>query len=475
MPLGQRSIGTLPCRTADTQPKQDNEPKQLQPTNWNRKDMKIYFSRNTAGRYGGALNGNLRFLPNVIQTTLDNSCFTSTFDELWLTLSYPPLYVLPGVVGMEKQFFEFYNKFPYSRLNRKFKKIEITLKAPEFSEHFDLKDQERYSNRFDLERQYKNLSEVDLGRVLIDKYLEAGEIINSKIKKEDKFDFGLFKGALSSLRSKISPDFLETVNKEQTINERDEVLDMAIKFREERKQTNKVKDKKVRDLRIYYNGLPNKALYPYDYQYTEIFRNLLRGSGLMCPTYHHLYIQVAKTFEDGLRDSFSVEDWYVYGIAVVNYEEYLKKTESEKDIVVIDTISNGLFDIANIDSLETSIIKKIVEKVKVKGLDTELIFNQIENANHVLTITYLSRSMEEQCPIFFHVLDKKTKHSNKIEIGRADNSQIYFWLQNVTVTKDKIKVKSSSSIEAGVYLGDKPRTMEFNISEILNAAHATPT
>jgi hypothetical protein len=437
--------------------------------------MKIYVSPNTVGKSGGALNGNLRFLPNVIQAELDNSGFTSTFNEFWLTLSYPPMYVLPGVVSMVDKFFEFYNKFPYSRLDRRYKKIEIVLKAPEFSEHFDLKDQDRYSNRFEIESQYKNLSETDLGAILIDKYLEAGGIINSKIKKGDRFDFETFRAALLSIRSKISKDFLETTNAEQIIKVKDETLDRAIKIREERKRANKVKDKRVRDLRVYYNGLPNKALYPYDYQYTEIFRNLLRSNGLMCPTYHHLYIQVAKTFDDGLRNSFSIEDWYVNGISVLDYEDYLKRTESEKEKIVIDLISNGLLDIAIIDNLDDTIVKNIIDKVRKEGLDTELVFNKIESTNHVLTITYFSRSMEEQCPVFFNVMDKKTKKSNSIEIGRADNSQIYFWLQKVTLTKDKIKIKSSGSIEANVYLQDKPRTMEYSITEILNSPHATPT
>lgn len=437
--------------------------------------MKIYFSKNTAGRGGGALNGNLRYLPNLIQSTLDNSGFTSTFDELWLTLAYPPMYVLPGVVGVEKQFNESYNKFPYSRLDRRLRKIDLTLKAPEFSEHFDLKDQDRYTNRFEIEDRYKNLSLPELATTLIDKYLEAGEIINSKIKKGDKFDFVTFKEALIALRSKISVDFLEVMNKEQDIILKDELLDRAIKIREERKLTNKVKDKRVKDLRIYYNGFANKTLYPYDYQYTEIFRNLLRRSDLLCPTYHHLYIQASKTFEDGLRNSFSAEDWYINGISVLDYEKYLKSDEWEKERIVIDLISSGLLDIAAIDKLETSIINDVTNKVKIKGLDTELVFNQVENTNHLLTITYLSRSMEEECPIFFKLLDKTTGRSNKIEIGRADNSQIYFWLQKVSLTKDKIKVKSSGSIEAGVWLRDKPRTMEFRIEEILRTPHATPT
>ncbi len=437
--------------------------------------MKIYVSPKTVGKYGGALNGNLRFLPNVIQSALDNSGFKSTFDELWVTLAYPPMYVLPGVVSMVKQYFEFYDKFPYSRLDRRYKKIEITLKAPEFSEHFDLKEQGNYSDKFEIENQYKNLTETDLAKTLIDKYLEVGEIIDSKTKKEDTFDLDHFKTTLISLRDKVSPDFLETINKEQTIKINDEVLDRAIKIREERKRANKVKDKKVRDLRIYNNGFPNKTLYPYDFQFTEIFRNLLRHSDLLCPAYHHLYIQASKTFEDGLRNSFSIEDWYVNGISVLDLEKYLKSNDSEKEQMIINLIYNGLLDIATIDNLDVSIIENVTDKVKIKGLDTELVFSQVESTNHVLTITYLSRSMEEKCPVFFNILDKKTKHSNRIEIGRADNSQIYFWLQKVTLTKDKIKVKSSTSIEANVYLQDKPRTMEFDIREILNTAHATPT
>lgn len=437
--------------------------------------MKIYLSPSTVGKYGGILNGNLRFLPNVIQTELDNSGFTSTFNEFWLTLSYPPMYVLPGIVSMVGKFFEFYNKFPYSRLDRRYKKIEITLKAPEFSEHFDLKEQDKHTNRFEIENQYKGISETNLAKTLIDKYLEAGEIINSKIKKGDNFDFEQFRATLISIKSKISSDFLETINKEQTIKVNDESLNRAIKIREERKRANKVKDKKVRDVRIYYNGFPNKALYPYDFQYVEIFRNLLRRSDLLCPTYHHLYIQVSKNFEDGLRRSFAIEDWYVNGVSVLDYDKYLKSSESEKEQIVIELISNGLQDIATVDNLDVSIIKTITDKVKSSGLDTELIFDRVENSNHALTITYLSRSMEEQCPIYFNLLDKKTNRTNKIQIGRADNFQIYFWLQKISLTRNKIKVKSSGSIEANVYLKDKPRTMEFEIEDIMRTPHATPT
>ena len=144
--------------------------------------MKIYLSPSTVGRYGGGLKGNLSFLDRIIQERLDNSDFKSSFEELWLTLSYPPMYILPGIVGMEKNFFEFYHKLPYSRLNRRYKKIDITLKAPEFSEHFDKSEKDKYKNTFKIEKQYQEISDVDLAKIFIDKFLQTGQIIKEKLK-----------------------------------------------------------------------------------------------------------------------------------------------------------------------------------------------------------------------------------------------------------------------------------------------------
>lgn len=429
--------------------------------------MKVHISPTTVGRYGGLLKDKLRYLPNLIQFEIEKSGFVSSFDDLWLNLAYPPLYVLPGVVSLVNPFFEVYRNFPYSRVDRKHKKIEITLKAPEFSEHFDSSDLERYSNRFQIEERYKNLTQVELGLILIDKYLEAMSIIESKLKPADNFDVQKFEKILLSVKDKISDDFLKTMDAEQMATERAQIVHEAMKGREERKLANKPKDKRVRDLRMYYAGFPEGAFYPYDYQYVEIFRNLLRNSKILCPTYHHLYIKVANTFEDGLMYSVAAESWYVYGIAVLDYDKYLKGSEVEKQQMIIDVISDGLIDIARTDHLDMAIMSELIRTVKNNGLNTELIFKQIENRNHVLTISYLSGTKEEQCPVYFKVLDKKTNHSNRVEIGRAANHQIYFWLQKVTLTRDKVKIKPSNSIEAGVSLGKKTIITEYSLKDIL--------
>lgn len=429
--------------------------------------MKIFLSPNTAGRYGGALKGNLRHLDRFIQNELSNSEFKSSFDELWLTLSYLPMYVLPGVVGMEIAFQKHYESFPYSRLNRRYKKIDITLKAPEFSEHFDKEEQKKYKHTFEIESQFKNISEVKLAQILIDKYLEAGEILSSKLKKEDVFDIEIFKQVLVIIKQKINPDFLQDLNTIQKGEVQDDTLKRANLLRSERQKVDKPKNKLIRDLRVYYNGLPNKALYPYDYIYTEIFLNLLVKEGLMCPNYNHLYIQVAKTNEEALKNSFSLEDWYVNGIAIIDYDKFQILTDKEKENQVFQIILNGLKDIADIDHLDTTIIESVANRIKENGKDTELHFKTIENDNYKLIITYFSRSMEEECPIFFNLTDKTRNITKRHQIGKADNSQLFLWLQKITLNNKYIRIKSSDSIRGQVWLKDKPTELEFEIVELM--------
>lgn len=429
--------------------------------------MKIYLTPSTVGRYGGGLNNNLRYLDRTIQQRFDDSNFNSSFDELWLTLTYPPMYILPGIVGMEIKFNEFYNTLPYSRLNRKFKKIDITLKAPEFSEHFDKDKQKQYKDKFNIEKQFENISDVELAKIFVDKFIYAGEIIKSKLKQDDIFDFHTYNQVLLDLRREITKEFLERNSVEQTNQAIDTTIKRAIELREKRASSSKAKNKKIRDLRIYYNGLPNKALYPYAYQYVEIFRNRLHKNGLMCPTYHHLYIQVGEKTEDCLKNSIPIEDWYVNGIAIINYKDYLTKTETEKAKIVFDLIINGLDDIFTIDKLDKSILDKTIQQISKAGLDTELEWDTIENKKYILKVTYFSKSMEEQCPIYFTLTDKQTSKSKRFEFGKAENSQIYFWLQKISLTNSKIKVKSSDSIEANVYLKDKPRSIEYDIETIM--------
>jgi hypothetical protein len=245
-------------------------------------------------------------------------------------------------------------------------------------------------------------------------------------------------------------------------------LERAIDLRELRKKSHKPKDKVIRDLRVYYTGLPKKALYPYDYQYSEIFKNLLKKKKFACPTYHHLYIQVEKTIEECLQRSIPIENWYIYGIAVIDYDNYLKQSIDGKEKIVFDLIVKGLKDIADIDGLDSPIIDETIDEIKHNGLDTELEYTTVENKNYILKVTYISKSMEEESPIYLTLFEKVSNNHCKVQIGRVENSVIYYWLQKITLTKTQIKIKSSNSAAADVYLENKPRNMTYEIKELLN-------
>jgi hypothetical protein len=430
--------------------------------------MEIYLATRTAGQYGGALKGKLRYFDRLIQDKLDNAGFVSTFDVLYLTLSYSPMYVLPGVVGIEIDYKNYYNTLPISRIDRRYKQIDITLKASEFSEYQQKIESVNYQHRLDIEERYKNIPETKLAKILIDKYLEAGEIINSKLKRGDRFDIDIFKHTLTSIKEQIDDNFINSTAEILANKIKTETISRAIEKRDQRKQNVSIKDKIIRDLRIYYFDLPEKEFYPYDYQYIEIFRNILRRKKLMCPTYHHLYIRAAKSMDDCLLHSSTIENWYIYGLSTIDYNNYIKQDNKKKEQISFNTIVNGLMDIATIDKLDITIIEEAIEEIKQKGLDTELEYATVENKKHKLTISYFSRSMEEKCPIYFTLLDKASGHYKKIEIGRAEHSRIHFWLQKVNLTNTHIKVKSSSSIAADVYLENMPRNMEFSIKDFIN-------
>ena len=226
------------------------------------------------------------------------------------------------------------------------------------------------------------------------------------------------------------------------------------------KQISDIKYKILRDLRINAYGLPIKALYPYDYQYAEIFRNILNKKGLLCPNYDHIFIQIGES-----DFPFPHSDWSSNVFELIDYKSYISNPENEKERIVFNLIIRGLKNIATRDKLDQSIIDNTVFEVSKLGLDTELEFKTIENKKYTLRITYFSRSMEILNPVYFELVDKVNSISKKIEIGKVNHLQIPQWLRLVTLTNSKITIKSSNSIWANVILKDMPQYIEYNINE----------
>jgi hypothetical protein len=430
--------------------------------------MKIFFSPRTAGRYGGRLKGDLIFLPEIIEYELNERVFKSSFDEFWLIISYPPMYVLPGVVGIEKDYKSAHDSLPKTYINRKSKKIEVTLQGSEFSEHFDKNDQLQYQHRFEIADIYKNISSVELAIILINKYIEAINLIIPKLTANDQLDIVLFTATLNNLKQKISPRFLADKTFIFSGLLKTNGIKRAVDLRNERKLSDKPKNTLIRDVRLYDFRLPKGAFYPYGYQYCEIFRNILRRKGFMCPVYHHLYIMAAPSFNEALQQSTSLEKWYMYGLTEVDYNEYLDSSDTKRESMAFDTIVSGLKDIVEIDKLDETIFNETVQGIRQKGLDTELEYKSLENKNHVLTFTYFTDTLENGWPLYLNLTNKNSRQGCRYLMGRVDVFQLHTWLQKISLTNTHIKIKSSISIAADVYLKKMPRTMEFDIKKLLN-------
>lgn len=84
-----------------------------------------------------------------------------------------------------------------------------------------------------------------------------------------------------------------------------------------------------------------------------------------------------------------------------------------------------------------------------------------------MVVTYFSRSMEEECPIYFNLTDKVKNITKRHQVGKAINLQLFLWFQKIILNNKKIKIKSSNSVLAQVWLYEKPTALEFDIEELM--------
>ncbi|GAA3924694.1 hypothetical protein [Hymenobacter algoricola] len=426
--------------------------------------MKIYLSPRTVGISGGGLKGNLQYLDRLIQSELDKSNFQSSFNELWLSLSYPAMYVVPDIVGMEITFNKYYETFPYSRMNRKFKTIDINLKAPEFSEHFQKEEQINYKDKFEIADEYKNIDEPELANVLIDKYFEALQIIKSKLKKDDLFDFETFENVLINIRQKISLEFLITTSKQENISlQKFQIENSEIK-RQERKDRKLTSDTLIRDIRLLFDYKLPRTLF-YLNRYADIVLRQLIQKDFKCPHYHHLYISIADTKEEALKRAIVVEDWFAYGIAVLKEDILLKADHSEQQALVLNALKEGLIDIAELDKLDEEKVLAAISEAKEIGVLSEIIYKAKENNKITFTIstkTILGQNEEE---IYFTIVDKETDKIAKWKFGQENIFLIGGWFGTINVANKKITIKPRANMD--LVLEGKQKIIEIDVEKEL--------
>lgn len=317
----------------------------------------------TVGIYGGSLGGNLRYLNDLIIWELDNNGFKSSFKELWIDLLYPPQNIRKAIIGLYPGFKEAYERPPKTRVSRRYKKIDVALKANEFAIHFASKERYSEGEFITVNSDLKKYSEPQLAIVLIDKYLSIPDLIKKKLRKEDLFPIDLFIKVLKDIRKKINAEYLQTIHNRFEKIDLEKRLKNAIERREKRRAVNLANDRKIRVITAYYNSLPVKALFPYCNQYCDLFLKKLREKNFRCPGYSILYIRISESIETALLESVNYEKWYRNGIAIIDYKKYIDSPEEEKKKIVFRLVANGLRDIAEIDKLDIDVLDEVREMI----------------------------------------------------------------------------------------------------------------
>lgn len=426
--------------------------------------MKIYIKPSTAGRSGGTLNGNLTHFNLLLQHELEQAGFMSSFNELHIGLYYPPLYLLPGVAGIELDFMKYYETLPDSRLYRKTKYIPISLKAPEFSEHFDKAKQASYKKTFDISPEYQNIPETELAKILIDKFAETLTLIKPKIKKGDVFDFGTFEKVLKQLKEKITPEFLSTAFREYGRASYNNQLTRTEQARDDRRSRDLPKDKLIRDIRPFFDyQLPVNMFYLN--RYADVVLQELIRMDFKCPVYHHLYISIADTREEALKKVFIVEDWYTFGIAVLPKDRLFQATPEDQQFLVLNAIRDGLMDIATMDNLDTDKVLDAIQTAKATGVLSERVFKAKENNRIAFVISTKTIAGTNKEDIYFTLIDKQNDRTAHWKFGEENIFVIGGWFGTITVTNKVVRTKPRAHMD--LVLKGKQQCLEIDVEKTL--------
>lgn len=307
--------------------------------------MWINFTRTIYGTsYGGGLEEPFQYMGRIISDRFQNKKIEFPYQEIEINLGFLSSH-------KNEKALEWYNKLPIYYRGKNMVRITLPMIKKE-----------------------KSLADVFL---LIHK---AFDIITAKKKKDDVFDADKIKETLLQLEKELQiTDMWELSNKYKNLL-RQETIDRIIKERNIREQTNDEKKRLIYDLRFMYNFENIEKLYfsPYSEQFCNRILNKLRERKFKLPNYTHLYIQVSDSFENALCHAIRIENWFVYGIAVLkNYTDYALVKEVEKKRIVFDLLKQGLHDIAKIDKLDSQTLNEVLDEVeqdifkKYKYLDKE--------------------------------------------------------------------------------------------------------
>ena len=221
-------------------------------------------------------------------------------------------------------------------------------------------------------------------------------------------------------------------------------------------------DTLISEIRLYFTyEVPNTIFYLYGY--CEIVAQILRRENFKCPGYYNLYIAIGETEHEAINRTFILEDWYTFGIAILNRQQLLEASHEDQERLILKSISDGLKDISILDGLDNEIIERAIDEARKIGVMTERIINSKENGKIRFTVSAKPLRGKFEQEVFLTLEDKKSERIVKWKFGEEDLYTIGSWFWNIKVTNKLINTKNR--IHSDMILKGKPLVMEFDVEK----------
>lgn len=305
--------------------------------------MDINFTITKYGVYGGGLNKPFQYFGKIISDHLRADGIESSLTEVLIIFAYP----LTSRKNQSSDYKTWFGELPYIRFAKNRTAVTVTL---------PFCDATQKPLRTELDAVFR-------------KTAEAFELIESKRKRSDLFETALILSSLAGLQKQLNPEDVEAANGVYELQYRASRIEKNRCDRLGRENENAGLSRLIYDIRFYYHfeNIGNRCFYPYANEFCDEILQKLRDRKFKLPRYSHIYVMVSDTLENAMYHATRLENWYVYGLAVLeNPENYAARGETDKKRIVFDLLKNGLIDVAKTDTLDIVTLNEVLDEVEKK-------------------------------------------------------------------------------------------------------------
>ncbi|UIR31894.1 hypothetical protein LZP85_09060 [Priestia flexa] len=215
---------------------------------------------------------------------------------------------------------------------------------------------------------------------------------------------------------------------------------------------------------------------PYDlfnnlsYRYSELFSNLLLSAGVYLPSYSQIHIHIAGSLLEA-KQELALEPWYKMTYGSVDLACFNEATDTKKEEMLLQSISEGLLLLTEVDHLDRDKIKSVISQVEKNGLNQELTYFQRENKRYKAEVVYhIPKDHVTKTAFYLRVTDLQT---NQVAETFIDNLLTFYAgasLYKLAIKKDEIVISGRSGYRAELMRkSDKlPEKYCFSLKELFS-------